>query len=66
MLQVLLRILLILGVSIPSFSYADEGFIGNALGLDFYSKIDDESYSLVNQMVNTEMKKKPKLGEFGK
>lgn len=58
------RILFLLATFVPSFSYAADGYIGSSLGLDFYSVIDDGSYTIVDQMVKTEMAKKLKLGEF--
>lgn len=58
------RIVFLLATLVPSFSYAADSYIGSSLGLDFYSTIDDGSYTLIDQMVKTEMAKKPKLGEF--
>ncbi len=59
-------ILLSLSICMPFFSYAadDAGYIGKALGLDFYSVIDDGSYSLTNQMVRLELEKTKTLGEL--
>ena len=51
----------------PFFSYAardDTGYIGKALGLDFYSTIDDGSYALVTSMIKLDIQKKPTLAEF--
>lgn len=50
----------------PFFSYAadDTGYIGKALGLDFYSVIDDGSYSLTREMVRLELEKTKTLGEL--
>ena len=49
----------------PMIGFGADSYIGNSLGLDFYSVIDDGNYTLVNQMVNVEMQKKPTLGQFG-
>jgi hypothetical protein len=57
--------ILFLGIWIPDFSHATESYIGESLGLDFYSVIDDGDYALTSQMVDRELKKTPTLGEFG-
>ena len=63
---VVLRIFLTLGICMPFFSYAadDAGYIGKALGLDFYSTIDDGNYALVTSMIKLDIQKKPTLAEF--
>lgn len=57
--------ILFLGIWIPDFSHATESYIGESLGLDFYSVIDDGHYALLTQMVDLNIEKTPTLGEFG-
>lgn len=57
--------ILFLGIWVPDFSHATESYIGESLGLDFYSVIDDGEYALRSQMVDRALQETPTLGEFG-
>lgn len=57
--------ILFLGIWIPDFSHAAESYIGESLGLDFYSVIEDGDYALTSQMVDRALQETPTLWEFG-
>ncbi len=50
----------------PFFVFAEEGFIGENPGLDFYSKIDEWSFKVLQKTVNKRLQENPMLNQFGK
>lgn len=62
----LLLFVLISSLLYPFFLFAEEGFIGENPGLDFYSKIDEGSFKVLQKTVNTRLKETPTLEIFGK
>ncbi len=67
MLRKSLFFAVVASVCLPFFAYGadDGGYIWKALGLDFYSTIDEGNYMLIQSKVNIELMKQPTLGEFG-
>ena len=50
----------------PLFLFAEEGFIGENPGFDFYSKIDEGNYKVLQKTVNKRLQETPTLEVFWK
>lgn len=61
-----LFILLISGILLSPSSYALEGFVGENPGLDFYTRIDESSNSIHNQIIRKHLASTPNLDSFAK
>lgn len=65
MQKTFLRLILSLSIVFPIFVYgATESYIGTSLGLDFYSVIDDGSYTITEQLVGRALAKVQTLGNL--
>ena len=45
--------------------FAEEDGMGEALGFDFYSKIDEGTYKVLQKTVSKKLESTPTLGKFG-
>jgi hypothetical protein len=50
----------------PIFSYAEEGFVGENPGLNFYTTIDQGNYSIQQKTLKVRLAETPSLDQFGK
>lgn len=66
-MQKYIFIIVALFLSISPYSlFAEEGFIGENPGFDFYSKIDAGSYRVLEKTVTRRLEETPKMDEFAR
>lgn len=58
--------LLLVSSFFPFFVSAEEGFLWENPGLDFYTKIDEGSFKVLQKTVNKRLQENPMLNQFGK
>ena len=50
----------------PIFSHAEEGFVGENPGLNFYTTIDQGNYTIQEKLMKVRLAETPSLDQFGK
>ena len=56
---------ILISISPPAI-FAEEGFLGENPGFDFYSKIDAGSYRVLEKTVTRRLEETPKMNEFAR